>query len=76
MSTIIRKNNVVFFEFNGTMITKSTAGKWHTEDGLKFNGTKVANFVRGKSIQNRIEVNQIKSILNQFFGYDLSFKLV
>jgi hypothetical protein len=74
MSTIQRIDNKVFFEFKGTMITKTDKG-WRDQEGRKFNGTKVANFVRGKAMINRKEVMHIRSILNRHFGYDLSFTL-
>ena len=74
MSTIIRKENQVFFEFRGELITKTAKG-WITDQGIKFNGCKVANFVRGKATANMQEIAHVKSILNRFFGYEYSFTI-
>lgn len=74
MSTIIKKENKVYFEFRGQLITKTQKG-WITDQGVKFSGCKVANFVRGTAIANRQEVMHLRSILNRFFGYELPFTI-
>ena len=74
MSTVEKVKGVVFFEFNGEMITKKDKG-WITLQGVKFDGRDVANFVRSTSLVNMQLVIQLKSILNRYFGYSHSFKL-
>ena len=72
MSTIERINGKVYFEFRGTMITKTNKG-WYTLQGEKFDRKKISNFVRSTAIVNRGEVMQLRSILNRHFNYDLGY---
>ncbi len=72
MSTVQTVNGVKYFEFKGDMITKGVNG-WVTLEGKKFNGTKVANYVRGKAVANRANIMHIRSILNRYFSYELNY---
>jgi hypothetical protein len=67
MSTIERKNGVVYFEFQKQMITKRAKG-WYTAKGEKVDGRKLRGFLKRGTIQDRGEVMQLRSILNRFFG--------
>jgi len=75
MSTIIRKENQVFFEFRGKLITKTQRG-YRTITGKKFNGNLLARFIRNeKSIECRAEVAHLKSICNRHCGTEYSFTI-
>ena len=74
MSTIERKNQKVYFSFQGKMITKTSKG-WFDDQGVKFDRHQISNFIRVKAIEKRSEVVQVRSILNRFFDYDLDFNI-
>jgi hypothetical protein len=74
MSTIERKNGVVYFEFQKQMITKKAKG-WYTDKGEKIDGRKLIGFLKRGAIQDRGEVMQLRSIINRFFGGEYTLKV-
>lgn len=65
--TVETHNGVKYFEFQKVMITKTTQG-WRTLTGEKFDGRKIAGFLKRGNVNCRLEVAHIKSVCNRFFG--------
>lgn len=72
--TVEKINGVVFFDFEGTMITKKGAS-WFNKAGTKINGNLVAGFLRRSGIECRQTVIQYKSVINRYFGGNYKFDI-